>query len=150
MNREFPTVEYLSALGISAGNYDPSFDGIWTSSSQYFPLKDESPVLCNNIAYYVYGGQSRVRQLKLVLNVNEPDEAAEALASFLEFCDELAGKALNCPVSPEIRKALLVGDNKCEVIRNRIVTAERHDWAGSTDGTYEVKFEIRHPDFERK
>lgn len=142
------TVDYLSSLGISVGNYNPSFDGVWTASSEYFELKNEATVLCNNIAYYLYGEQSRVLLLKIKLNVNDPDEAAEAHRCFLEFCDALAAGALNCALTSDFRKAILSGKNRRDVIRKRILKIERHEWAGNAQGSYEMKFEIRHPEFE--
>ncbi len=98
---------YLSKFGLVAGDYDPSIDGIWTASSEYLPLKDESHVLCNNIAYYVYGDRARALHLKLKLNVNEPAEAEAAHEMFLEFCDELAAKALGRPLDSAARKAVI-------------------------------------------
>ena len=92
--------DYLSSLGIVAGDYSPSIDGIWTASADYFPLVDGSPVLCNNIAYYIYGDSESALQLKLKLNVNEPDLAETAHGAFLEFCDALAAQALNRLLGP--------------------------------------------------
>lgn len=140
---------FLSSVGVVAGDYNPSIDGVWRASSDYLPLRDDSPVLCNNIAYYICGDSTSARQFRLKLNVNEPDMADAAHEIFLEFCDELAAKALDRQLDPEIRNAILVGECRSAVVRERNVTVERHDWLGGIDNGYEVTFEICHPDFER-
>lgn len=139
---------YLAEKGVVAGDYEPSFDESWRATSDYYELKDMSPVLCNNIAYYLQGNARYVLCLKLVLNVNDIEDASRSHAIFLDFCDALALSSLKVELEANIREALSVGKSADSVQEKRFVAVERHDWVGSADGGYELIFTITHPSHE--
>lgn len=95
----------------------------------------------NNLAYYVTGDQHAAKELKLVLNVNDRDNAEDGHRALAIASGFLTKAALGTYLMEEVYKALVAGradrwkagKNKIEIVRD--------DW--ETGKGYEVKFIIR-------
>lgn len=133
---------YLSSVGITTDYYHPLYDDLWFASSPYLTLENESPVLSNNICYYIEGAEKHAKSLKLVLDVNNPENADEAHKVFVEYCNTLTSAALCTGLPLKFANAIIKEENTEQLLNNRLVSIERHDWVGSTTGCYELKFKI--------
>lgn len=95
----------------------------------------------NNLAFYSTGDQSIVRELKLVLNVNNAPTAEVGHGALAVASSLLTKRALNGDLSDEVLEALLAGrQGKWKAGKNQIEIL-REDWP--TGKGYEVKFIIR-------
>lgn len=95
----------------------------------------------NNLAYYVDGDRNTAKQLKLVLNVNNRDDAETAHGALAAASGILTKRALNADLSDEVLLALLAGRaGKWKAGKNQIEVF-REDWDNGKG--YEVKFFIR-------
>lgn len=65
--------------------------------------------LANSIMYYAGGDAQRVRQLGLVLYINNPESSDEAHKVLLEYSRELSEQALGVPLSSGAADAMLAG-----------------------------------------
>ncbi len=139
---------YLSSSGVTSGWYHPSYDELWFSSSPYLSLGDESPVFSNNIGYHIEGSERYAKSLKLILDVNKPEDAAEAHQMFMEYCKILTSAALRTELPKKFINAIIKGEYSELILNNRLVSIDRHDWVGNSAGCYELKFKICLPSYE--
>jgi hypothetical protein len=65
--------------------------------------------LPNNLAYYVDGTAEQVRRRQLVLNVNRPLEAKDALTILVRYAGELTLKALGQPLPATAKEIIQRG-----------------------------------------
>ena len=65
----------------------------------------------NNLACHVEGTATTVRQLNLVVNVNNRAEAKKAHAELLNAAEVLVKKSLNKPLPTNIHDAITKGKN---------------------------------------
>jgi hypothetical protein len=71
--------QFLAKHGFPTGDYHESF-GDWLASSQ--PKEITGGLWAHNLAYYIEGDEEAVRQLRLKLNINGPDDRDAALRQF--------------------------------------------------------------------
>src|SRR3546814_3938911 len=64
-------ITFLSAVNLPTDDYHHSYTG-WRASSSYLDVYKE--LIPNNIAYYIEGEEFATLKLKLVLNINTPQE----------------------------------------------------------------------------
>ena len=81
---------FLSEEDLVTKEYHRSYEG-WYASSRYLTLG--SGVLDNNISYYIEGDELAVRTLRLVLNVNNPEDDVGALETFRIKMSKLVSRA---------------------------------------------------------
>lgn len=86
---------FLADEALSTNEYRRFYDG-WYANAK--PLELGSGPIPNNIAYYIEGDESAVRTLRLVLNVNNRDSEASAVASFNGMTSKLVNRAAYGPV----------------------------------------------------
>jgi len=99
-----------------------------------YPLK-------NNIAYYVSGSAREVKELKLVLNVNIAQQAADA-HTILSKCGELlAVRAAGVALPDKIKDSILAGKPGEWRIGSIQALLHRSDWP--TGRGYDLKFIIK-------
>ena len=94
----------------------------------------------NNIVYYARGEANWVRQIALILNVNQPEAEKEALQLMREYADELSDKALGVPLSTHTTNVLLsgkTGRGSVDTTRTEIL---RHNF--SSGKGYELHYVI--------
>lgn len=74
---------FLVAQNLTPGPYNPSFGTKWSASSPFLELG--TAILPDNIAYYIMGTEHAATRLRIILNVNNPDDTEgveQSLAAF--------------------------------------------------------------------
>jgi len=131
---------YLVSSGLSTSGWKNYYDDVYGCTSPYkefgagYPLK-------NNLAYYVEGTTKAVRELKLVVNVNNPTEAKKAHSELLKAAEVLVKKSLNESLSDSIQNAIINGKNISSTIGDTTVEVLRDNWP--TGKGYEIKVIIK-------
>ena len=80
--------KFLDQNGIYTNQYKNRLGHEYVSFSSYQDIGSATP-LPNNIAYYVKGDSDTVKTLKLVLNVNQPNDAQTAHSVMLNHSQTL-------------------------------------------------------------
>lgn len=127
---------FLEGQGIVTRDYHRLYDE-WMASSPY--LEIGTAILPNNIAYYIDGDELVASRLKIVLNVNAPDEAEHAEAEFLKKCLALSAAAIpgrDITVAPE---------PFAMDIHPWRISMTRRDWSGGIRNGYELEFTVEVP-----
>jgi hypothetical protein len=131
---------YLTGIGLAPRGWKNYYGDVYGCTSPYKELGSGFP-LKNNLAYYVEGTATAVRQLKLVLNVNNRAEAEKAHAELLKAAELLAKKSLNKTLPANILVAITEGENVSSRIGDATVDVLRDDWP--TGKGYEIKVIIK-------
>ena len=137
--------EYLANIGLSTRGWKNYYDNVCGCSSPYKELGSSgpawAPALKNNLAYYVEGTATTVRELKLVINVNYRAEAKKAHAQLLKAAEVLVMKSLNQPLPANIRDTIIKGKNVSSKISDATVEIVHDDWP--TGKGYSIKVTIK-------
>lgn len=129
---------FLAGLGLEANDYHRTYDG-WQASSSHLTLGKS--VIDNNIVYYIYGQEFAVMQLKLVLNVNDPDTAECALDQFESISSILVSKAVRG--MNDLEETVPLTANKDPVlVLGKEIRLTREEWVGGIDGGYDLELTI--------
>ena len=97
--------------------------------------------LANNLAYYVDGTSTTVRQVKLVLNINDRNTATAAHNELLNAATALTLKVIGAQLPKVVRSAITSGGKASQKVGSAIVEVNRIDWP--TGKGYEVKVIIK-------
>lgn len=108
--------------------YKHDFDDEYHCSSPYKDIGQSDLRLANNLAYYVTGGADVADTVKLVLNYNQPANAAPATQQLVAAAKTLALKATGDELPPSILSALLGGRSTVEVSGPFQHEVKREDW----------------------
>jgi hypothetical protein len=123
--------EFLHEDGLVTGDYHRQFDE-WYAASPY--LEIGASLLPNNIAYYVEGDKEIAKRLKLVLNVNSPDDAENSKLRFWQLAQSLTQKAIGDHALPD-------GESDFEIrIEDRRIILSRTNWTGGIPNGFTLKF----------
>ena len=108
--------------------YKHDFDDEYHCSSPYKDIGQSDLRLPNNLAYYVTGAADVADTAKLVLNYNQPANAATATRQLVAASKMLALKATGSDLSPTILSALSAGRSAVEVSGAFQHEVRREDW----------------------
>ena len=111
-----PTRAWRDSLGINE----------FACSSSYRELG--SGLLSNNLAYYVEGDKLSVKSLKLVLNVNNREQANSGLQILLSAAEALSQRVAGAKLPQSLSRALLDAKKTSTRIGNVVVEVLRADW----------------------
>ena len=112
---------------------------VWWANSKYLDIGDAVPPC--NVAYYVKGGEFVVTELKLVLNVNAPDETDLAYGHFFQVVSTLANAAI--PGALRNGKVLEIpADDAPLLVNGYALSLQRIDWPKGIPGGHELAFVI--------
>jgi hypothetical protein len=142
---------FLVSVGIETGHYEPSYgdtinDSHWSTSSAIKKI-DESFPLPNNLAYYIEGTQTCVKQLKLKLNVNEPSRESEATTIFLEACQVLFRQAMESELEQRYMDKVLAGIDFTYSNQHASVDYKKENWPHASRGGHSRIFVIRNKSY---
>lgn len=130
--------QFLIAAGLPTNDYHRSHGG-WWANSRYLDIGDA--MLPCNVAYYVVGEEFVVTRLKLVLNVNAPDEADRAYEHFLQIISALANAAI--PGALRNGKVLEIrADDTPLLVNGYELALRRIEWPNGIPGGHEFTFTI--------
>lgn len=129
LGNTLPTRRYNDALG----------DGIYICASEYQDIGTRTrDRMANNLSYYVIGTQNHARKLKLLLNYNNPKQAASGTVSLIAAAKELAiaatGKSLPKTIESKLQ-AGKAGETTIDGIRHAVY---RQNWPRGNG--YEVRY----------
>lgn len=130
--------QFLVSAGLPTNDYHRNHGG-WWANSRYLDIGDA--MLPCNVAYYVEGEEFVVTKLKLVLNVNAPDEADRAYEHFLQVISALANAAI--PGALRDGKVLEIrADDAPLLVNGYAVALRRIEWPNGIPGGHEFTFII--------
>lgn len=112
----------------------------WGCATPYIKIEKTPQILGNNIAYYVVGSKASVRELKLVLNVNNKEESREAHQILMLSSKVLFKLALGSTLPAEIETAITNGETKQWNLSEAKVSLVKDVWP--TGKGYGVKLSI--------
>lgn len=118
--------------------YKHDFDDEYYCSSPYKDIGQSDLRLANNLAYYVTGNAKVTDTAKLVLNYNQPANAAPATNQLVAASKTLSLKATDGDLSPSILSALSAGRSAVEVSGAFQHEVKRDDWP--TGRGYEIHY----------
>lgn len=135
---------FLADVGLPTGFYHKIMDGLeeWSASSSYLDIG--TSVFPNRVSYYVDGNEYVATSLKLVLDVNNPEDADSAFEKLNELVGTLFEKAFKGLLPEDIEEFVLEGPESEVMFQTKIVKMTREDW-GSANG-YTVKVIIKNDD----
>lgn len=135
----------LQQQGLSATKNWHEYEGLemWGCNSTYKELGSGSDPysLANNLAFYADGSRSSVTQVKLVLNVNNRNDASFGHKKLLEAASALSSKVLGKSLSENLKKAIINGKPTSEKLNSTTLEVKRDNWP--TGKGYEVHFIIK-------
>lgn len=123
---------FLENQALAMGDYHRLDDEKWWASSPMRPL-DKAVIQSDNIAYYVEGDEYAAKQLKVALNVNNPQKSRDSELEFYVICIDLLEHALT-EVSQTLREKVLRGDVIDINVNGRRVRTEKENFANSAKG----------------
>ena len=129
LSHTLPTRRYNDAVG----------DGIYICASEYQDIDTRtSDRMANNLSYYVIGTQNHARKLKLLLNYNNPKQAASGTTALITAAKELAiaatGKSLPKTIESKLKTGK-AGETTIDGIRHAVY---RQNWPRGNG--YEVRY----------
>lgn len=125
--------DFLTKAGITTGDYHKSpFD--WSASSPYKKLGEG--LLPNNIAYYITGDADAAKELRLKLNINEPEDVEAADREFAAFSECLYREAMKAESNAAFR-SLIESDNSHVNDGATKISISRENWLGGIRGGFE-------------
>jgi hypothetical protein len=138
-----PACAYLRSVGLDTGRYwRDDRERLFNCLSPVTPLGTAAEPyglgLKNNLAYYVNGDAERAHDLLLKLNVNQRQEAQQAL---LRAAKALTQQALNTSLPKAAEQAITAGKPWRGTVKAATVDLTREDWP--TGKGYDLKFLIR-------
>lgn len=113
---------------LATRGYKHDFDDEYHCSSPYMDIGPSTPQLANNLAYYVTGGAETADTLKLVLNYNQPANAASATEQLVAASQHLSLEATGNDLPPAILSGLSAGRPIVEVSEGFRHEVKRDDW----------------------
>lgn len=126
---------FLSDAGLVTRGWKNQYDQEFGCSSPYKELGSGLPI-ANNLAFYVQGTSSAVREVKLVLNVNNRAAATSAHQELLKAASSLSVKATGEQLPQTVKDAILSGSKASQQVGSSTVDIMRQDWP--TGKGYEV------------
>lgn len=131
--------QYLSHTLPTRRYNDAVCDGIYICASEYQDIGTRtSDRMANNLSYYVIGTQNHARKLKLLLNYNNPKQAASGTTALITAAKELAiaatGKSLPKTIESKLKTGK-AGETTIDGIRHAVY---RQNWPRGNG--YEVRY----------
>lgn len=137
-------IEFLSKAGLTASRYVRLVDDEWGGSSPYLELHGYP--LKNNIGYYVEGTKDAAADLKIILNVNQPQDELKDLKTFSEITELLFLTALKSQMPTEFEEHIMNARDWKSTIQSEDrfchITITRIDFVSRAFDGYSVKFHV--------
>ena len=134
--------DFLSDLGFKTGEYHMPLHEVpdeWYAASPLSEIGDG--VFPNNIAYYVDGTRESVTQLKLAVNINDPDTSRDALEELVLGANALTRKALRINLPSNVSEAIFSASEIAVQLADKSVVLQRENFQGKTN-RYKLSFLI--------
>ncbi|XQA79279.1 hypothetical protein ACM9W9_06005 [Xanthomonas sacchari] len=135
---------FLAAQGLMTRPYYRADDREWLAASGMVDLG--AGIMPNNVAYYISGDAFIVKELRLKLNINRPEERESATGHFGLLCQELLRKALPFACAQDLPFELEVG--QVTIFGRHSVRMTLFEWSGGIKGGFDLTFVIAVPEDE--
>ncbi|MCC8485792.1 hypothetical protein VDF13_18230 [Xanthomonas campestris pv. raphani] len=138
-------IGFLAQQGLQNRPYYRDYEDQWRAASVMVELG--SGITPNNVAYYLTGDEFTVKELKLKLNVNQPEDRESATEVFAALRNHLLRKALpfacanNHPFEIEVGRTTAYGGH--------IVSLKLSEWSGGIKGGFDLTFVIAMPESDQ-
>lgn len=133
---------FLQPMLVTRG-YKNDYDQEYHCSSPYKEIGSSNAGLANNLAYYATGHAKEVDKVKLVLNYNQPAEAAVATKQLVEAAKILSLKATGGELPSVILSALSKRRSVVKLSGKFQHEVKRENWPGNSG--YEIHYIITKP-----
>ncbi|WDJ46372.1 hypothetical protein JH286_16175 [Xanthomonas campestris pv. campestris] len=133
---------FLSGQGLKTRPYYRADDREWLAASAMVDLG--IGILPNNVAYYISGDAFSVKELRLKLNINSPEEQEGATENFGLLCHELLKKAFPFACAQDQPFELEVGQGT--IFGGHSVRMTLFEWSGGIKGGFDLTFVIAVPE----
>lgn len=135
-------IGFLAQQGLQTRSYYRDYEDQWRAASAMVKLG--SGIVTNNVVYYLTGDEFTVKELRLQLNVNQPEDRESAKDVFAALCNCLLRKAL---------PFVFTYDDYFEIETERTVACGGHmvsltlsEWSGGIKGGFSLTFVIAVPE----
>ncbi|XQA66837.1 hypothetical protein ACM9XC_05705 [Xanthomonas sacchari] len=138
-------IGFLAQQGLQTRPYYRDYEDQWRAASAMVELG--SGIIPNNVAYYLTGDEFTVKELRLKLNVNQPEDRESATEVFAALRNHLLRKALpfacthNHPFDIEVGRTTAYGGH--------IVSLKLSEWSGGIKGGFDLTFVIAIPESDQ-
>src|SRR3990167_6852842 len=132
--------DILLSHDLKTGYYRELYENDWFSSSPYLDIG--TGVFRNNIAFYLSGDKDAVKEMKLIVNVNSPEEGGTALEKLLDTGKTLYEYATGIEMPALMQEALINGDNFEQLVDHIKISVNKEMFANKSRGGYSVNFII--------
>ncbi len=120
----------MKNFGLMTRGWKNSYENVFGCSSPYKEFDS------NNLAFYVEGDSMAVRQVKLVLNVNNRQSEKQAQEELIKAAEALSVKITGEKLSPLLRDAIKIGKKTTAKLGSASIEVIREDWP--TGKGYEI------------
>lgn len=118
---------YMNDVGLVTRGWKNQYENVFACLSPYKELGAGFP-LANNVAYYVEGDRTSVRQVKLVLNVNDRKTANAAHEELLKAAEALSLKAAGENLPQTLKYAIKAGKNATAKVGSLSINVAHDNW----------------------
>lgn len=132
--------DFMTDFELKTRDYHEGFEGDWFAESNMNQVGRGWPQ--NNIAYYVEGTAECAKQLKLKLNISDPEKDTEARALLSDAILSLIEKACDEPLSSALAKQVERLDDFDKKHAQHKLTLKKDDWSRGTRPEYDLIFSI--------
>lgn len=109
----------------------------WFASSSLVEIGNG--LIPDNLSYYVEGNENTAKCLKLILNVNQRENAEMAHMKLLSSVKVLLKSALSVELTREIEAAIIEGKDMKIKYENFEFSVEKNDWPQKSIGGYDIR-----------
>lgn len=128
---------FLLKEDIKTGYYHSFAPNEWFASSSLVEIGND--LIPNNVSYYVEGNENTAKCLKLILNVNQRENAEMAHMKLLSSVKVLLKSALGVELTREIEAAIIERKDMKIKYENFEFSVEKNDWPQNSIGGYDIR-----------
>lgn len=131
--------KFMTEIDLATRGYKNS-DGLEYLCSSPYKEFGNGGSLRNNIAYYAEGQTAKINRLKLVVNVNQKNQAKSAHSELHRAAELLVKKTFGSSLPDGVDKSLITGSQGSWKHKGCTIKLNRKDWP--TGKGYELRFTI--------
>ncbi|WIX07572.1 hypothetical protein [Xanthomonas oryzae] len=138
-------IGFLAQQGLQTRSYYRDYEDQWRAASAMVDLG--SGITPNNVAYYLTGDEFTVKELRLKLNVNQPEDRENATEVFCALRNHLLRKAL--PLACALDHSFGIEVGQTTTYGGHRVSLKLSEWSGGIKGGFDLTFVIAMPESDQ-
>ena len=131
--------EFLAEEGLVTAFYDKCVDD-WRAVSSYLSLREG--ILPSRVEYRILGNEKVALNLKLKLDVLQPEHTTSDLKAFVELAEKLSIQSLGTELSPAMKNSILNTTAFSEMVGNRNISTRYIPRLHTENNAFYMNFEI--------